>query len=164
MLLEARAENCFSSTHVLKINGQAVGKFEGRFFSEGLDLALTGMRRFKFEKPGVFAGTFQLKDAESDAVLATAHPAGIFTSAWDMKLAGGDAQLCKAGWFKSAYELRDGDRVLATVDRLGMCERGWQVNASADLQAPDLLVVGLVYHIIRKRQDQQAAAAASHGS
>ena len=164
MILEARAESCFSSTHVLKINGQAVGKFEGRFFSEGLDLALTGLRRFKFEKLGFFTSQFQLKDAETDAVLAEASPAGIFSSTWTMKLASGPAELRKDGWFKSAYELWHGHNVAARVDRLGMCERGWQVNASADLQAPDLLVVGLVYHIIRKRQDQQAAAAASHGS
>src|SRR6266850_6787477 len=113
MNLEARAENCFSSSHVLKINGQAVGKFEGRFFSEGLDLALTGMRRFKFEKPGFFTNQFQLKDAETGAVLAEAHPAGIFSAAWTMKLTGGEAELRKSVWFGSAYELRRGKIVLA---------------------------------------------------
>ena len=50
MILEAKADSCFSSTHVIKVNGQAVGKFEGRFFSEGLDLSLTGMRRFKWRR------------------------------------------------------------------------------------------------------------------
>ena len=86
MILEARAENCFSSTHVLKINGQAVGKFEGRFFSEGLDLALTGLRRFKFEKSGFFSSQFHLKDAETGAVLTEAQPAGIFRSGWKLNL------------------------------------------------------------------------------
>lgn len=164
MNLEARAENCFSSTHVLKINGQAVGKFEGRFFSEGLDLALTGMRRFKFEKTSFFGREFQLKDAETGAVLAEAQPAGIFTSAWTMKLTSGDTELQKAGWFSTAYELRRGKVVLATVDRLGACTSGWQVSAKDDLQAPDLLLIGLVYHIIRKRQQQHAAAAGAHGT
>jgi len=164
MILEARAENCFSTTHVLKINGQAVGKFEGRFFSDGLDLALTGMRRFKFERPGLFRSQFQLKDAESNAVLAEAYPAGMFTSAWTTNLTSGPAELSKAGWFTSAYDLRRGKEILAHVDRLGACQRGWQVTALTDVSAPDLLLIGLVFHIIQKRQQQHAAAAAAHGT
>ena len=160
MILEARAENCFSQTHVLKINGQAVGKFEGRFFSEGLDLALTGLRRFKFEKSGFFTSHFQMLDGDTGAVLTEAQPAGVFTSGWVLKLVGGPADMKKAGFFSSAYEVRDGGQVLARVDRLGMCERGWSVDGGS-LEAPDLLTIGLVYHIVMKRQQQHAAAAGS---
>ena len=35
-LLQAEPANCFSSTFVLKLDGRPVGKFEGRFMSEGL--------------------------------------------------------------------------------------------------------------------------------
>jgi hypothetical protein len=164
MILEARAEDCFSTTHVLKINGQAVGKFEGRYFSEGLDLALTGMRRFKFEKPGFFTNQFHLKDAESGALLAQAQPAGVFSSTWTMKLTGGPAELRKAGWFSSAYDLLRGKELLAHVDRLGACQRGWRITALTDVPAPDLILVGLVFYVIQKRQQQHAAAAAAHGS
>jgi hypothetical protein len=159
MILEARAENCFSQTHVLKINGQAVGKFEGRFFSESLDLALTGLRRFKFEKSGYFSSQFQLKDADSGATLTEAQPAGMFRSGWVLQLASGPADFKKAGFFSSAYEVRDGAQVLARVDRLGMCERGWRVDGGS-LEAPDLLTVGMVYHVIMQRQQRQHAAAA----
>jgi hypothetical protein len=164
MILEARAESCFSSIHLLKINGQAVGKFEGRYFSDALDLALTGLRRFKFERPGVFKRVFQLKDAESGAVLSEAQPAGMFSAHWMMKLSDGPAELRKTGWFRSGYELKREGTLLARVDRLGGCNRGWQVTTVGELPAPDLLLVGLVYHVIRKREEQAAAAAAAHGS
>lgn len=164
MMLEARAENCFSSTHVLKLNGQAIGKIEGRFFSEGLDLALTGRRRLKLDRAGWLTSYFQLKDGDTDAVLVEARPAGILTSAWDLNLTCGPAQLKRSGFFRTSYDVWYKDRILATVDRLGMCERGWRVNKSSDeLEAPDLILIGLIFHIIVKRQ-QHAAAAAAHGS
>ena len=40
MILQAEAANCFSSTFVLKVAGRPIGKFEGRWMSEGLDLSL----------------------------------------------------------------------------------------------------------------------------
>jgi hypothetical protein len=164
MILEARAENCFSSTHVLKLNGQAIGKIEGRFFSEGLDLALTGRRRLKLDKAGWLTSNFQLKDSETDAVLVEARPTGIFTSAWDLTLSCGQGQMKRAGFFTSSYDVRIGNKVVATVDRLGMCERGWRVVKVGDqLEAPDLILAGLIYHIVVKRQ-QHAAAAGAHGS
>ncbi len=126
MILEARAENCFSSTHVLKLNGQAIGKIEGRFFSEGLDLALTGRRRLKLDRAGWLTSHFQLKDADTDAVLVEARPAGVFTSAWGLTLTCGPAQLRKSGFFRSSYEILHEGKSLATVDRLGLCERGWR--------------------------------------
>jgi hypothetical protein len=163
MNLEARAENCFSQKHVLKINGQAVGKFERRFFSEGLDLSLIGMRRLRLDKSGFFSGKFELKDAETDVVLATAAPAGIFTSTWNIGLARGQCELNKAGFFSSAFNLMHGNHLLATVNRLGICQRGWIVVGHEELEAPELLLTGLIYHVIVRRQEQ-AAAAAAHGS
>jgi hypothetical protein len=164
MILEARAENCFSSTHVLKLNGQAIGKLEGRFFSEGIDLSLTGRRRLKLDKASWLSSHFQLKDGDSDQVLVEAKPAGIFTSSWNLVLTSGPAELSRAGFFSSSYEVRREGRVLGRVNRLGICERGWQVQKSSDeLEAPDLILVGLIFHIIQKRQ-QQAAAAGAHGT
>ena len=57
------------------------------------------------------------------------------------------------------HEARDGGQVLARVDRLGMCERGWRVDGFS-LEAPDVLTIGLVYHVIMQRQQRQHAAAA----
>jgi len=163
MELEARAANCFSQTHVLKINGQAVGKFEGRYFSEGLDLAFTGMRRMRFEKSGFLSGRFELKDAGSDAVLASASPGGFFSSTWNISLVRGPCELRKAGFFSSAYELMNGNHKLARVDRLGYCQRGWVVAGDDDLDASELLLAGLVYHVISRRQEQAAAGATVAG-
>lgn len=162
MNLEARAENCCSTTHVLKLNGQAIGKIEGRIFSEGLDLALTGRRHLKLDKVGWFTSHFQLKDGETDDVLVEAWPAGIFSSSWEMMFSCGKAVLQKAGFFSSRYDIRQGSRILGSVDRLGPCERGWQVTKLGDdLGAPDLILAGLIFHIIQLRHQRAAAA---HGS
>src|SRR5438552_1176099 len=110
MILEARAENCCSSTYVLKIGGQAIGTIQGRFWSEGLDLALTGRRRLKLDKSGWLTSHFQLKDAESDEVIVEARPAGIFTSAWELTLSCGPARLERAGFFSSTYQVKQNGR------------------------------------------------------
>jgi hypothetical protein len=163
MILEARAENCCSSTYVLKLNGHAIGSMTGRFWSEGLDLALTGRQRLKLDKASWLSSHFQLKDAESDEVLVDARPAGMFSSAWELTLSTGPATLARAGFFASSYEIHRGKELLGRVDRLGICERGWRVEkVSEELTAPDLILVGLLFHIIKKRQEQ--AAAAAHGS
>jgi hypothetical protein len=164
MNLEARNEDCCSHTFVLKINGQAVGKLEGRWFSEGLDVALTGQRRFKFENKNWLSSHFQMKDAESEVVLADAKPAGFFSSAWNLNLSVGEAQFKKAGFWKSAWDVIQGTTKLATIDRLGMCERGWLLQNLSDLPASDVLLIGLVYQLIQARAQRAAAAAAAHGS
>jgi len=164
MILEARAEDCCSTTHVLKINGQAIGSMTGRFWSEGLDLALTGRQRLKLDKSGWLTSQFQLKDAESDEVLVQASPIGMFSSGWSLKLVSGPATLERAGFFATGYEIRRGKELLGRVDRLGLCERGWRVEkVSQELTAPDLILVGLLFHIMQKRQ-AHAAAAGAHGS
>src|SRR5262245_13845621 len=86
MQLEARAANCCSTTHLLKVDGRPLGTFEGRWFSENLDISLTGRLRFVLRKVGWLSNHFELVDAESDAVLASCQSSGIFTSSWDMQL------------------------------------------------------------------------------
>jgi hypothetical protein len=163
MILEAKAEDCCSRTYVLKLNNQAIGSIQGRFMSEGLDLALTGRQRLKLDKASWLSSHFQLKDAESDEVLVEARAAGMFRAGWNLTLASGPATFTRAGFFKTGYEIRRGGQLLGTVDRLGLCERGWRVQKiSDDLTAPDLILAGVIYHIIKKREEQ--AAAAAHGS
>jgi len=52
MFLEARAADCFSSKFVLKVNGRSLGMFQGRWFSESLDIELTERRHLQFRKVG----------------------------------------------------------------------------------------------------------------
>jgi len=162
MILTAKAENCFSSTFVLKVNDKAIGKFEGRFFSEGMDVYLTGQRRFKFEKTGWMGSHFQLKDAETEAVLVETDRAGFFTSSWKLQLSKTRAELRKAGFFSTAYEVCGRDEVLGRVDRNGVCERGWHVENYGDLEAVDMILIGLIYQIVLNRQAQQHGAAGGH--
>jgi hypothetical protein len=68
----------------------------------------------------------------------------------------------RVGIFSTGYDIRVGSKVLARVDRLGVCLGGWTVTkVSSEMEAPDMILVGLIYHIIAKRQQQAAAA---HGS
>jgi hypothetical protein len=162
MILEARAASCFSSTFVLKIDGRAIGKFEGRWFSESLDIFLTGRRQLQFEKQSWLSSQFVLKDAGADDVLGQAGRSGVFTSAWDLLLSNGSAKMARAGWFASAYQVQQGDEILAQVDRAGICERGWQVESDDSLPEEDLILIGLVYQIIRQRESRQHSHPPGH--
>jgi hypothetical protein len=162
MMLQAKAQNCFSSTFVLKINDKAVGKFEGRFFSEAMDVALTGQRRFKFEKTSWLGSHFQLKDADTNAVLVETDRSGFFTSSWSLLLSKTKAELRKQSFFGSGYEVCRGDKVLGRVDRNGICERGWHVENYGQLEAVDMILIGLIYQVVLNRQAQQHAAGGGH--
>jgi len=161
MLLEARREHCFSTVHVLKLDGRAVGRFQGRFWSEGIDVELLGHRRWRFVRPGWFGSEFLLQEADSDTVLARAAQAGMFTSTWDLELSIGSAKLVHAGWFQSGYRIVQGDQEHGFVDRLGPCESGWTARNTGALSETDLLVAGLLYQIIVQRQAAAASAAAA---
>jgi hypothetical protein len=166
MFLEGRSAGCCSATYVLKVNGRPIGKYEGRWFSECLDLALTGRRQLEFRKVGWLASEFELIDVHADEVVASCRRSGIFTTSWDVTLSIGAAQLVSIGWLNTAYELWMGQESVARVDRLGMCERGWIVDASGELAEEDMLLIGLVYHTIiqRQQQQQQAGGAAAAGT
>jgi hypothetical protein len=155
MLLEARAANCFSSKFVLTIDRRPLGKFEGRWFSESLDIDLLERRHLEFRKVSWLGSQFALVDPADEQPLGSCGRSGLLTSSWDVSLSTGPGQLVKAGWFDSAYEFWQGDRAQARVDRLGWCERGWWVEGSEDLTEEDLLLIGLVYHTIRQRQARQ---------
>ena len=62
MILEARSPNCFSRVYVLKMQGRPIGEFEGRWFSEGMDIRLIKRRRLHLEKTSMFGSQFTLTD------------------------------------------------------------------------------------------------------
>jgi hypothetical protein len=158
MLLEAQATHCFSSTFALKVNGRPLGKFQGRWFSESLDIDLTERRHLQFRKVGWLSSQFELVDSIYKHHLGNCNRSGLFTSGWDLNLSIGPGRLEKVGWFNSAYEFKQGAQVQARVDRLGWCERGWIVDGGDALRQEDLLLIGLIYHVIQQR------AAAQHSS
>ena len=79
-----------------------------------------------------------------------------------MQLSKTKAELRKAGFFSTAYEVCHRDEVLGRVDRNGMCERGWYVEDFGDLEAVDMILIGLIYQVVLKREAQQHAAAGGH--
>jgi hypothetical protein len=163
MLLEAEAANCFSSAFVLKLGGRPIGKFEGRWLSEGIDLALVERRRLRFEKAGWIGSHFRLIAESNDDPVAEADRSGMFTSGWDLVLSVGPAQMVREGWFATGYVVRRGDAEVARVDRTGMCARGWFVEGTG-LAEEDLILIGLVYHTIRRREASRHSAAGGHAA
>jgi hypothetical protein len=163
MILEAAAANCFSSTFVLKVDGRAAGKYEGRWLGEGVDVALTGRRHLRFEKAGWVGSHFLLTAGDEKEPLGEADRGGLLTTAWDLKLSTGPARLERAGWFATGYVVRQGGRECASVNRLGPCSRGWAVEGDG-LTEEDLLLIGLVYHTVQRRQAAQHGAAGGHAA
>jgi hypothetical protein len=165
MNLEARAENCCSSTFVLKVNGLPHGKFSGRWFSEGLDVQCIGRQRLQFQNVRWLGSEFVLLDLADGQLVGRAVRAGLLTSTWDLELRDGPARLVSAGLFDPGYRVERDGEPLARVDRVGVCERGWCVAADDALADTDLLLVGLLYHtLLERRRRQHAAHAGPHGT
>ncbi|HEY7182664.1 MAG TPA: hypothetical protein VIC84_14645 [Blastocatellia bacterium] len=158
MLLEAKAANCFSYTFVLKVDGRPFGKFQGRWFGESFDVALTERRHLQFRKVRWLSSQFELSDPIYEHTLGSCSRSGVFTSSWDLKLSVGPGRLERAGWFNSVYEFKQGAQIHARVDRLGWCERGWVVDGNDAMTQEDLLLIGMVYQVIQNRQAAQASS------
>jgi hypothetical protein len=163
MRLDAEAASCFSSTFVLKLDGRPAGKFEGRWLGEGIDLSLLERRRLRFEKVGWVGSRFRLMAEDGESPVAEADRSGFFTSGWDLTLSVGPAQMVRAGWFTTGYVVRRGGEDVALVDRAGVCARGWFVEG-AGLREEDLILIGLVYHTIKRRESSRHAAAGGHAA
>jgi hypothetical protein len=164
MLLEAQASNCFSTTFLLKLEGRPLGTFASRWFSESLDVALLERHRLQFLGVGWLGSQFVLEEMPERLVLGRAGRAGVFTNSWDLEVSTGPGRLDRPSWLGSAYVFRQGGGELARVDRLGVCTRGWFVEGGGALRPEDLLLIGLVFHVIQQRAAQHAAAAGHVGS
>lgn len=169
MLLEARSPSCFSSEYLLKLDGRPVGRFRGRWFSEGIIIRLTERLQLQFEKTSWLGSGFQLIDVNSREVLAAGKKSGFFTGTWDLQLRIGPAQLVRTSLFSSAFGVRQcgqdlgdqdlGDQYLAHASRIGWCEGGWRVEDDGTLDATDLIFTGLIYHtVLQRRRSSQSAA------
>jgi hypothetical protein len=161
MLLEAKAENCFSSKFVLRVDGRPVGRFHGRWFGEGLEIDLTERRHLQFRKLSWLGSKFELVDPLNNRILGSCAASGFFSSGWDLNLSAGPGRLERVGWFNSGYEFKREAWVHARVDRLGWCDRGWIVEGDDSLTREDLLLIGLIYLIIQNRQANTAATSST---
>jgi hypothetical protein len=158
MMLEAISPSCLSDLYVLKLDGRPFGEYRGRWFSESVEVRLTSRRRLSLEKAGWMGSRFALADSADGRVLAEADRSGLFTSAWDVRLSTGPARLVSAGWFNTGFQVFQGGRAMAEVNRVGLCNGGWTVQDDGRLQDTDLLLIGLVYQTILRRNAAAAAA------
>ena len=158
MHLESRGESCWSNHHLLTLDGNPVGSYRGRIFSEEIAVNLTGGRRYRLVRVGFWSASLELRD-EEDRFLGGGSRSGAFRSSWDLELSCGAAQLVSAGIFNAAWHVRRGREILGGVVRTGFCGTGWVADGDDPLDATDLLLVGLVYRTIMRRR-----AAASSGN
>ena len=157
MLLEARSAGWFTTNIELRLNGELLGIVQSHWLSEGMDLDLMRLP-VRFEKPSWLKSHFVLKDAQGNE-LGSATARGFFGSRWEMDLKSGPGSLERAGWFQRGYVLKQGADVTARVGPAGWFSREWTVDADDSLQAVDVLLVGLTYMTIRRRESQQHASA-----
>jgi hypothetical protein len=162
--LEARPPHCFSNRFLLRLDGHALGTLESRWFSEGLDVYMPGRRHLRLNKQSWLGSHFVLQDATSGDTLGEADRAGWFTSAWDLDLTAGPARLVRAGWFSPGFEVTQGRETIGHIYPLGPCTRGWEVRTGDGLIQEDLLLVGLVFHVVRRRRARQNQNAGQAGS
>src|SRR5262245_55767198 len=121
MMLEALSPSCWSDRYVLKLDGRVWGEYRGRWFSESVDIHLTGRRQLSLEKRGWLGSRFSLTDSSDESVLAEADRTGLFTTAWDLRLSIGPARLVSAGWFNTGFQAVHDSRNLADIYRVGLC-------------------------------------------
>lgn len=152
MELEAQSPSCFSTEYLLKLDGRPVGRFRGRWFSEGVDVRLTERLQLHFEKASWLGSDFRLIDAQTEEVLATGRRAGFFSRTWDLELRSGPAQRASNGLFSTAYNVQQLGNTAARATRTSWCSGGWRVDSDGTLDATDVVFIGLVYHTILRRQ------------
>src|SRR5260370_17969012 len=144
MILEARAASCLSSTFILKLDDRPIGKFQGRWFSESLDIDLTGRFHLQLQKVGWLGSQFVLKELDHEEPIADAKRSGVFSSNWDLELSFGPVQLVRANWFSPEYVVQQEGTQLARATRIGWGERGWRVDSNTKLKNTDLILCRLV--------------------
>jgi len=152
MLLEARPTDCFSSKHLLKLDGRPIGRFRGRWLSDGIEIEFVERLRLRFENTSWIGSGYRLIETNSGEVLATAQRAGILSGTWNLKLRSGSKEMFRTHLFSSGFEVRQGAQSVAQVTRIGWLERGWRVEDNGTLDVIDLVFVGLIYHKVLQRQ------------
>ncbi len=156
MLLEARSAGWFTSNIELRLNGDLLGIVQPHWLTEGMDLDLMRLP-VRFEKPSWLKSHFVLKDAHGTE-LGSATARGFFGLRWEMDLKSGPGILERAGWFQLGYVLKQGTNITARVRPARWFSRDWSVDAEDSLPAVDVLLVGLTYMTIRRRESQQHSA------
>ena len=74
----------------------------------------------------------------------------------------GHGTLERAGWFTRGYVLKQESTITARIGLAGWFTRRWRIDASATFAAEDLLLIGLVYMTILRRDSE--AATHHHGN
>ena len=152
MELEARNDNCFSSHHVLKWEGQIVGSFQSNWFDENIQVSLLKQRHLEFRRTSWWTSEFMLLDLVASRILSRASSVGWIMTRWSLSGANLAGDLEPLGIFRGGFQFISAGRKTAIVGGLGVvCQNGWLVMGEKPLDFEEMLTIGLVYEIILRR-------------
>jgi hypothetical protein len=151
MTLIARRKHCFSNQFVLLARGKPIGEFRNRWLGERIDIQLLERRHLLFERVGLFSTQYVLSDDDGQT-LASARKAGFLSSRWDLELPEGSAEMERKGLLSSRFVIERNGSAIADVGCCSFFSTDWQVESDGSLQDTSCLLIGLVYHAIRRRR------------
>lgn len=153
-MIQARARNCFSSEFLVSHNGNPLGHFRGRWFSESILIGLLERRRLEFQKTSFWGSRFSLVDLATGTVLATAERQGFFRSKWQLNLSVGTVFLYRKLFASRTNSVEKDGAVIGRAVSNAWCSRGWDVSIAEDIPLVDQLMIGLVHHIDHQRRQR----------
>jgi len=165
MLLESKAAfrlDKRSLLHLLTADGRPTGIFhlpEGLFHefcsNEEFHIRLLKRVHLRFDNRSKM-GHYQLTDTSQKRVLCSGGSSSVFTRSWNLQLSIGSASLESAGAFETGYHLMYQGKLLAVIDKSGLCENDWKVTCVDKLPRTDAVFVGLLYETLRNRRGRTA--------
>ncbi len=158
MKLEAQPIGFWGFNRSLKLNDQPWGDCKGRSWKGGLEIALADGRRFLLQKEHWFGNQLNLIDQKDRRILGKAFLKNVFRRTWELKLSFGSVELKPQGWLSAGYQVTQGSRNLAVLERTGFFKAGWILQDNGTLSETDLLLIGLIFETMRRRAAAAAAA------
>ena len=150
-MIQARARSCFSSEFLVSHNGNSLGHFRGKWFSESIQIGLLERRKLEFQKTSFWGSRFSLVDLATGTVLATAQRQGFFRLKWQLNLSVGTVFLYRKLFASRENAVEKDGAVIGKAVSNAWCSRGWDVSISEDIPLVDQLMIGLVHHVDHQR-------------
>ncbi len=159
VLLAGCSAGLFSFATLLTLDGKEIGVCRRRMVSESMDLELEDGRSLVIRRKGFWGGEFELGDSDSGEIFGRAvRSGGIFRRTWTLTLDVGVVEFRPIGFLRRFYSaaFEDG-REVATVRSTGWVGSSWEAQSNGDLSLEELLLIGLLYHLLVRRRRRQSS-------
>jgi hypothetical protein len=161
VILEAEAASCFTSRHVLRLDGRPIGMFASSMLAMGFNVELIGRDQLEYRQTGFLKTRCVLADKLTGDELASSRPAGFFSEAISLQLSGGEYELAPARLLSTGYDILFMGRRVGLVRQEGTCRSWIQLNAYEPLPFADALMVLLEF---KRRSDAMKNAGGGAGA